>query len=266
MSNLNIKNISLSFGGVNALKDVSFKVEEGELHSIVGPNGSGKTSLLNSISGFYRPNEGEILLDGENLLKLPSHIIATRGVGRTFQHSELFKASSVLDNIKLGSHIHYEKGLLSNLLYWGKTRKEEIAVRKKLEMEIIDLLELESVRNEPVGSLPYGVQKRVDLARALALKPKILLLDEPIGGMNREEREDMVRYVLDVHDFWDVTVILVEHDMSIVMDISDRITVLNFGQKLVDGTPEEIQSHPEVIRAYLGDGVSAESSSNSVKE
>ena len=251
MSGIVIEDISLAFGGVQALSDVSFEVKEAELYSIVGPNGSGKTSLLNCINGFYRPEAGRIIFNGEDLTQLPSHKIAERGISRSFQHSELFKSSTVLDNIKLGRHSRYKSGLFSNLFYWGRTHREEFIGREEIEKEIINLLELENVRNDVVGALPYGIQKRVDLGRALALRPKLLLLDEPTGGMNREEREDIVRYILDVHDFWNVTIILVEHDMGIVMDISDRITVLNFGKKIAADTPKEIQSNPMLLRPIL---------------
>ena len=252
MSAIVIENISLCFGGVRALNDVSFKIKEGELHALIGPNGSGKTSLLNCISGFYRPDSGRIIFRGEDITRLPSHKISERGIGRTFQHSELFKTSTVLDNIRLGRHVHYKTGIFSNIFYWGRTLHEEVQARDEIEKEIIDLVELESVRNEIVGALPFGTQKRVDLARALALKPKLLLLDEPIGGMNREEREDMIRHIMDVLDFWNVTILLVEHNMGVVMDISDTITVLNFGSKIAEDTSEKIQSNPEIIQAYLG--------------
>jgi len=252
MNCIELSQISLSFGGVRALENVSIAVKAGELHSIIGPNGSGKTSLLNSISGFYKPSEGSIIFNQSELLPLPSHKIARLGVGRTFQHGELFKHSSVIDNIKLGYHIHYKQGFLSNILFWGKTQREECVARESIEKEIIDLLELEHVRNEYTGNLPYGIQKRVDLARALAMKPKLLLLDEPVGGMNREEREEMVRYILDVHERWNLTVILVEHDMGIVMDISDTISVLNHGKKVAEGTPKEVLENSEVKKAYLG--------------
>lgn len=252
MHTLVVENISLSFGGIQALNRVSFEIKEGALHALIGPNGSGKTSLLNCISGFYRPDSGRITFLGEDITSLPSHKISERGIGRTFQHCELFKTSTVLDNIRLGRHVHYEKGILSNLFYWGKTQQEETQAREEIEKEIIDLVELENVRKEIVGALPYGLQKRVDLARALAVKPKLLLLDEPLGGMNREERADMIRHILDVLDLRKVTILLVEHNMDVVMDIADTITVLNFGQKIAEGMPKEIHSHPEVIQAYLG--------------
>jgi len=252
MCALVVENISLSFGGIRALSQVSFEIKEGELHALIGPNGSGKTSLLNCISGFYRPDSGRIIFRGEDITRLPSHQISRLGIGRTFQHGELFKTSTALDNIRLGRHVHYKSGILSNIFYWGRTQQEEVGAREEIEKEIIDLLELESVRKEIVGALPYGLQKRIDLARALAIKPKLLLLDEPLGGMNREERADMIRYILDVLDLRNVTILLVEHNMDVVMDIADTITVLNFGRKIAEGMPKEIHSHPEVIQAYLG--------------
>jgi branched-chain amino acid transport system ATP-binding protein len=252
MSFIVLENIKLSFGGVQVLHDVNLAVEEGELHALVGPNGSGKTSLLNCINRFYKPYSGRIVFNGEDITHLPSHKVAERGIGRAFQNIELFGSSTVLENIKLGRHIHYKSGILSNLIYLGKTCREEATGRDEIEREIIELLELETVRKEIVGALPFGLQKRVELARALAIKPKLLLLDEPTGGMNREERENIVRYILDVHDLWKVTIIMVEHDMGVVMDISNRITVLNFGMKIAEGAAKEIQSNPEVIKAYLG--------------
>jgi branched-chain amino acid transport system ATP-binding protein len=254
---LEVQRITLSFGGLTALGGVSFGVKKGQIYAIIGPNGAGKTCMLNCICRFYRPQSGRVFFEGKEISKLPTHRVAELGVARTFQNIELFKGMTVLDNIKLGRHVHLKSGLLSGGLYWGRAKREETALRQEIEERIIDLMEIEAIRKKVVGTLPYGYQKRVELARALAMKPKILLLDEPMAGMNLEETEDMARFILDVNEEWGVTIILIEHDMGVVMDISNRICCLDFGHKLAEGTPEEIQKNDEVTRAYLGDTESA---------
>ncbi|BBO69711.1 ABC transporter ATP-binding protein [Desulfosarcina alkanivorans] len=253
MDMLTISNLSLSFRGLQVLTDVSFEVNQGELFAIIGPNGAGKTSILNSISGFYRPNKGHVYLEGLDISRHPPYRRAELGLGRTFQNIALYHGMSVLDNIKLGAHVHLRTGLLSSLFYWGRSHREEMTLRKEIEEDVIDFLEIEAIRKLPVGSLPYGLQKRVELARALAMRPKILLMDEPVAGMNAEETEDMARFILDIKEERNITIVLIEHDMKVIMDISDRVLVLNFGQKLAEGSAEEVQRHPEVIKAYLGE-------------
>ena len=248
-----VGDVHLSFGGLKALSGVSTAVRRGEIFAIIGPNGAGKTCLLNCINRFYHPEKGRILFEGQDISRLKAHQIAALGIARTFQNVELFAHMTVLDNIKLGGHVHLTSGLLSGGIYYGKTRREEIAFRKEIEENVIDLLEIEHIRKKVVHTLPYGLQKRVELARALAMKPKILLLDEPCAGMNLEETEDIARFVLDIHEEWGTTIILIEHDMGVVMDISDRVCVLDFGIKIAEDVPQKIRNNEHVIKAYLGE-------------
>jgi branched-chain amino acid transport system ATP-binding protein len=248
---LSIDNIELKFGGVQALSCVSLEVREGEILGIIGPNGAGKTCILNCINRFYRPQKGDIYFEGERITHLPPYKIAKLGIARTFQNIELYTGLSALDNLMAARHIHMRHGALAAALHFGLTRREEIRHRKAVE-KIIDLLELEEIRKKVVGSLPYGQRKRVDLGRALVMEPKLLLLDEPMAGMNVEEKEDMARFILDIFELRKIPIVLVEHDMGVVMDIVNRVVALDFGEKIAEGTPLEIKNNPAVIKAYLG--------------
>ncbi|WP_295376328.1 ABC transporter ATP-binding protein [uncultured Pseudacidovorax sp.] len=248
---LDVQNITLRFGGVKALTDISFDVREHEVRSIIGPNGAGKSSMLNCINGVYQPQEGQITFRGQTFRHMNSRQVAEMGVARTFQNLALFKGMSVLDNIMTGRNLKMKCGLLAQAFRLGPAEREEIRHREFVE-RIIDFLEIQAWRKTPVGRLPYGLQKRVDLGRALAMEPQVLLLDEPMAGMNVEEKQDMSRFILDVNDEFGTTIVLIEHDMGVVMDISDRVVVLDYGKKIGDGTPDEVRNNPEVIRAYLG--------------
>lgn len=249
---LEIENVSLQFGGVKALDDVSFYVRKGEIFSLIGPNGAGKTSMLNCISGLYKPTAGSIRYKGQELLKMKPYHRTNLGIARTFQNIALFSHMSVLDNLKLGRHTLMKSGFLSGGLYFGKAAREEVEHRKEIE-KVIEFLDLQDIRNEPVGTLPYGLQKRVEIGRALALQPELILLDEPMAGMNNIEKEMLARIILDMHEMQDITVLLIEHDLGVVMNLSHHIAVLDFGRQIGFGTPEEIQKNEDVIKAYIGE-------------
>ncbi|MEQ1516479.1 MAG: ABC transporter ATP-binding protein [Usitatibacteraceae bacterium] len=248
---LSLDNISLAFGGVQALSNISFDVREHEIRAIIGPNGAGKSSMLNVINGVYHPQQGTISFKGEKRHQMDPHKVASQGVARTFQNIALFKGMSVLDNLMTGRTLMMKTGILQQAIYWGATQREDLAHRARVE-QIITFLEIESIRKTPVGRLPYGLQKRVELGRALAAEPSLLLLDEPMAGMNVEEKQDMCRFVIDVNEEFGTTIVLIEHDMGVVMDISDRVVVLDYGKKIGDGSPDEVRSNQAVIDAYLG--------------
>ncbi|WP_333826560.1 ABC transporter ATP-binding protein [Pararhodobacter sp.] len=253
-ASLRVEGVSLSFGGLKALRDVSFDVAPGTITALIGPNGAGKTSMFNCISGFYKPGAGRIVMDGQDVSRMHPPQRAKLGFARTFQNIALFRGMTVLDNIKLGRHAHLKTNIFQALAYFGAAAREEEELRAEIERDVIDFLEINHIRNAPVGALSYGLQKRVELARALAMRPRILLLDEPVAGMNREETEDMARFILDVKEEWGISILMVEHDMGMVMDISDHVVVLNFGQVIARGLPHEVQGNPEVVAAYLGSG------------
>ncbi len=251
---LQLDALTLAFGGVKALSGVGFAVQPGSITAVIGPNGAGKTSLFNTISGFYRPTSGRVVFEGQDITRVPAPRRAAMGLARSFQNIALFRGMTVLDNIKLGRHAHLKTNVFDALFYLGRARREETELRRDVEERIIDFLEIDHIRHASVAALPYGLQKRVEMARALAMQPKVLMLDEPVAGMNREETEDMARFILDVRREWGITVLMVEHDMGMVMDLSDQVVVLNFGQVIAQGTPRQVQADPEVVRAYLGAG------------
>ncbi|MCG8690206.1 MAG: ABC transporter ATP-binding protein [Minwuiales bacterium] len=248
---LSVENISLSFGAVKALTDVSLSIRKGEIFAIIGPNGAGKTSLLNVLNGVYHPQEGQITFKGETRKQMKAHESASQGIARTFQNVALFRGMTTLDNIMTGRNLKMRSGLVAQAIWWGPAKKEEEEHREAVE-KVIDFLEIEAIRKTPVGRLPYGLQKRVELGRALAAEPELLLLDEPMAGMNLEEKEDMCRFILDTNDEFGTTICLIEHDMGVVMDLSDHVAVLDYGRKIAEGTPDEVRNNQAVIDAYLG--------------
>jgi branched-chain amino acid transport system ATP-binding protein len=255
MTFFRVENLAISFGGLDALRNISFEVNQGQIFAIIGPNGAGKTTLFNCINGIYRPDKGKIIFKGKGIQGKRPDQVARLGIARTFQNIELFSHMSTMENLMLGRHNYMKSGLFRGAFMWGKRSfagREEVSHREKVE-EIIDLLDLQSVRNKFVGSLPYGIQKQVELGRALALEPEVLLLDEPSAGMNSEEKQDMIFWIKDIQDTLGVTILLIEHDMKMVMDISERILVINFGRMITEGTPEDVQVNPEVLKAYLGE-------------